>query len=130
AGGAVALALLGTRQVRVPYVVNQQLASAELIVRHAGLKPVARGETSTTVPRNRVISASPKAGSKVDKDSTVTLRYSTGPAEVPVPTVANLTQQQAVHLLQQQGFKVKVNQTASSTVQAGTAIGTQPAAGT
>jgi eukaryotic-like serine/threonine-protein kinase len=130
AGGAIALALLGTKQVRVPYVVNQQLVSAELIVRHAGLKPVARGVTSTTVPRNRVISASPKAGSKVDKGSTVTLRYSTGPAEVPVPTVQNLNQQQATRLLQQQGFKVKVEQTPSSTVPAGTAIGTQPPAGT
>jgi beta-lactam-binding protein with PASTA domain len=130
AAGAIALALLGTKQVRVPYVVNQQLGSAELIVRHAGLRPVARRATSTTVPRGRVISESPRAGNKVDKGSTVTLRYSTGPAEVPVPAVQNLTQQQATRLLRQQGFNVKVEQTPSATVQSGTAIGTQPAAGT
>jgi serine/threonine protein kinase len=91
AGGATAAILL-TRpnQKVVPNVVTQPLSTAETVLTNAGFTP-----NVLNVPDNHaagtVISQSPAGGTKADEGSTVNIKVSQGPGNVPVPSVAGLT---------------------------------------
>ncbi len=132
AGVAIALGLSkgnGALET-VPRVVGLREQAAASAVQRAGLKPVARGAPSSSVPPDTVTRESPGAGARVDKGSTVTLFVSTGPQQVIVPSVAGDTQAQAQQALQSSGLKPEVTQASSTTVKQGFAIDTSPPNGT
>jgi eukaryotic-like serine/threonine-protein kinase len=105
--GAAAAAYFLTRpkQVLVPKVTGQQIASARTTVEQAKFQV-----STVSVPNRRppgiVVSESPAAGTKADKGSTVTLSVSSGPGKVSVPSVQGLSVAQATKVLRKAGLKV------------------------
>ncbi|HTU98698.1 MAG TPA: Stk1 family PASTA domain-containing Ser/Thr kinase [Solirubrobacteraceae bacterium] len=126
--GAAAAAYFLTRpkQVLVPKVTGQQIASARATVEQSKFQV-----STISVPNRRpagiVVSESPAAGTKADKGSTVTLSVSSGPGKVSVPSVQGLTVAQATKVLRKAGLKVgNVSPQASNRFPAGQVTGTNP----
>jgi eukaryotic-like serine/threonine-protein kinase len=119
----------GPEQVAVPPVVGLTLQSAQGRLQKAGLESTQREESSTTVEKGRVISASPSEGQKVDKGSTVNLVVSTGPEQVDVPDVTGKQFDEAQSTLQAAGFKV-TRTDKESDKDAGTVLSQNPKGGT
>ncbi|MEA2687267.1 MAG: eukaryotic-like serine/threonine-protein kinase, partial [Actinomycetota bacterium] len=77
----------GPEQVRVPEVRGRPADEAANLMGQAGFKTQTRTEQSTTVGSGLVIRTEPDAGSRLDKNETVTLVVSVGPpATTAVPT--------------------------------------------
>jgi eukaryotic-like serine/threonine-protein kinase len=119
----------GPEQVAVPQVVDLTLKSAQGRLQKAGLQSSQREETSTTVAKGRVISASPGEGEKVDKGSQVTLVVSSGPEQVQVTNVTGKSFDEAQSTLQAAGFKV-TRTDKESDKDAGTVLSQNPKGGT
>jgi serine/threonine-protein kinase len=81
------------------------------------------------VPVNIVIRTSPKAGTRLDPNSVVTVVVSQGPAPVLVPDVSGLSQVEATQRLANAGFRVAATTEPSSSVPIGQVVRTQPSAG-
>ena len=96
----------GPPTVTVPSVKGQSRDAAISTLVNAGLNPKAFPVPSTQ-PVDTVVGQDPVAGKVVEKGSAVRINYSSGPAQVAVPSVIGLTFDQASVTLQQQGFGVK-----------------------
>jgi serine/threonine-protein kinase len=116
--------------VTVPRVVGQDVASATSELRSAGLKAsVDRVASSRAV--DEVLAQDPGGGEQAKDGSTVTLTVSSGPGQVPVPSVDGLGEQKASATLIDAGLVVdRVVRQADDTVPSGRVIRTSPAAGT
>lgn len=68
-----------TGTVRVPDVVGTATKSAKGKLTAAGLTPSVKRSTNATVPKGKVVSESPAAGTAVNKGTTVVLVVSKGP---------------------------------------------------
>ena len=94
-----------------------------------GLKLDARDDTESDQTKGTVTKQNPKGGSKVEKGSTVSVWFSTGPQTVSVPDVANKGQEEAKSILESAGFKVgSVKTVDSGTVEKDKVVSTDPAA--
>jgi serine/threonine-protein kinase len=114
----------------VPAVVNEIVAVAQAQLQNDGFTPnlIYRSDTAT---KDLVIGQFPLAGTRAKTGSTVTLTVSTGPGSVTVPSVQDLPRADAVKSIKDVGLKVDRTQSQSSaTVAAGSAINTDPPAGT
>ncbi len=128
----VALALLlpaAKHQVTVPNVVGRSATLAANELKADDLVPVPSQAPSPTVGTGAVISVSPAAGSVVQRGARVSVVVSTGPASVGVPDVRGLSSAQAVHKLQQSGFKPNTQNRSSASVASGKVISTEPSQG-
>jgi eukaryotic-like serine/threonine-protein kinase len=86
---------------------------------------------SNTIPKGDVISTDPKVGASARRGSLVTVIESTGPVMITVPQVTGISQTSAEAALRKAGLKPgAVTTAASSTIQAGIVISTNPVAGT
>jgi eukaryotic-like serine/threonine-protein kinase len=130
-GAVVAVVLLtqSNKSVTVPDVARQSEQAAGTTLRNAGLNPVPSLAASTTVTTGLVISQSPRAGSVVEKGSSVRIVVSGGPASIPLIDVAGLSEADAIAKLRKAGFKPTSKTESSATVAAGKVIGTEPPAG-
>jgi serine/threonine-protein kinase len=83
------------------------------------------------IPQGQVISTTPAAGTRVEKDTSVDLLVSTGIEKVAVPTVTGMTEDDAVRAIQQAGFKVNFPLTRgpNDKVPAGQVFAQDPAGG-
>jgi len=127
--GILAWLLLRGDEVEVPAVAGQPLAIAQQRLQDADLIPTPVPERSDTVPEGTAIRTDPPAGTKVDKESTVTLYVSgQAPATGMVPSVTGQQQAQAMAAIQAAGYTAQVTQAPSSDP-AGTVIQQAPAAG-
>lgn len=101
---------LGPNMVRIPDVVGQHRDQAEAALKNAGFDVKYMPESSETVQENFVISLSPaEYPSELVYGSSITMVVSNGPEEpepVEVPSVVNLSKDQAVSLLTNSGFVV------------------------
>ncbi|MCK9894068.1 Stk1 family PASTA domain-containing Ser/Thr kinase [Frankia sp. AgB32] len=128
----VAFHTVSGNKVEVPLLTNLSKSDAEMTLRQAGLKsayldPVA----SATVTANHIAQQDPHDGSKVAKGAVVTLRLSSGPATIPVPDLANLTQDQANARLAEVNLTPGgTRNAASDSVAEGHVIATDPAVNT
>lgn len=113
----------------VPDVVGRTQAAAESLLKTNNFIPEVKEAASDTVPKGTVISQSPTANSKATKNSVVTITVSSGPGEVPVPNVINLSSLAASNQLGQAGFQVTIKQQSSATIASGIVISTNPAPG-
>ncbi len=112
-------------------LVGATQSQAESILQGKGLNSTVVYRTSTSVSKGVVISANPSSGTKVAQGSSVTLTVSSGVANVPVPSLIGLTQNQAYMLIQQAGLSVgNVTSQTSPTVPANVIISSSPSAGT
>ncbi|HET6448663.1 MAG TPA: Stk1 family PASTA domain-containing Ser/Thr kinase [Conexibacter sp.] len=121
----------GPGQVAVPSVDGLGETKASALLTDAGLvvDRVVR-EANDTVPNGRVIKTSPAAGTTIDRGSNVTLFVSSGPKQVAVPNVVGLTQREAQQTLGNRGFQFTVTEEGSDSVDPGTVLRQDPAAGT
>jgi serine/threonine-protein kinase len=121
-------------QVTVPTdLVGKTKDDATNELKGMGLTVSVTSSSSSTVPKNQVMSSDPSGGTSVDKGSSVTLTVSSGPANQPVnvPDVTGNTFGKAKSTLQDAGLKVSRGPDQSSdTVPKGQVISTNPPAGT
>ena len=98
----------------VPNVVGKTAEEAEAILTEAGFVP-ARGEDGANekYPVGQVFDQDPRANAQAAKNSKVTYRVSTGPADtgVTVPDVSGMTVQEATKALADQGLVAVVGAT-------------------
>jgi len=128
---ALALALTsgGSDTIPVPDVAGLDVPAATKQITDAGLKPQQRQQTSDTVAAGTVIGSNPSAGTDVAKDSTVTILVSTGAAEVTVPSVLDMTIEDATAALEKVGLVVTTVQV-DSAKDIGTVVKQDPKPGT
>jgi serine/threonine protein kinase len=114
------------RSIAVPQLRGKSLDDARAALQAAGLTVTVQG-VNVNVERNVVASQSPDGGTALPPGGTVAIRVGTG--NVEVPEVGGRTQQQAVRLLQDNGFRVSVRERRDPRVPSGAAIDTRPGAG-
>jgi eukaryotic-like serine/threonine-protein kinase len=115
--------------IAVPNVVGYTQASAQKTIVQAGLVPSVVDEASSSVTKGDVIGTSPPFGTKLSKNSTVKLLVSTGPAQVSVPNVVNMSETAAMNELQGKGFSVSERAAPNSTAPANTVVRQSPGPG-
>lgn len=104
----------GAEMVSVPLVVDQTQAEATKALNDAGfsVKVVARADSS--VSKGTVVEQRPTGGSQAAKGSAVTIYVSSGPAQVSVPDLTDMTQTEAVARLESLGLASTVLQVQDS----------------
>jgi serine/threonine-protein kinase len=115
--------------VPVPNVVGKPVAQAiaDLEKAHLGYSIV--NDTSSTVPKDSVISQDPPSDQKTKINNKVTLHVSTGPEKQKMPSLVNQNVKDATARLVALGFvqdKIVVEQVFSDTVAADTVINQTP----
>jgi eukaryotic-like serine/threonine-protein kinase len=118
------------QKVKVPDFVGKDIDDAEDLADAAGLTLAVTEEPSATVETDRVISQAQEAGTEVGKGSTVQLKVSSGKNQKAVPDVAGDEAAEAANELGQAGFRTRTAREASSSVESGRVIRTDPEAGT
>ncbi len=121
----------GPEQVTVPDVTGLSRESAEARLRDAHLASAVDEQASDTVPKGDVISQSPGAGAKVQRDSTVTIVVSTGKEKVVVPDVVGMKEGRATSTLANAGLSPsREEREVTDPAQDGVVIDERPGAGT
>ena len=115
----------GNASVEVVDVVKKSVEDAQKALEDAGFKVNVEHAFSKTVEKDEIISTNPVAGSKVAKDSTVTITVSDGPevVSVSIPDLRGMTETAAKAKLE--GLKLKcgtVSETNSDTVTVGCVV--------
>jgi serine/threonine-protein kinase len=128
--GIAAYLLTRPKQVTVPVVVGYQQSVAIAKIDNAGLTPSPITEPSSAAS-GTVVSQTPLGHQKVDEGSTVRLVVSSGPGNVPVPSVVGKSKAAAQRAIIKSGLKVgSVDSKYSASVSTGDALGTDPVSGT
>ncbi|WP_370064733.1 Stk1 family PASTA domain-containing Ser/Thr kinase [Streptacidiphilus sp. MAP5-3] len=124
-------ALNGGLYTQMPSVLRVPQPQAVQTLEHDGFTVSLTQDFSGSVPKGTVISTNPGPGTRVRKDSDVTVDVSKGPQRPTVPSVAGKSVADATAALQQAGLAVsgQQQQQTNSTVPAGAVISTSPAAG-
>jgi serine/threonine-protein kinase len=122
---------IGSETIPVPVVVGLTLDAARQAITDAGLEV---GEVTERPdperPEGIVIESNPAAGVEIGPSIPVDLVVSSGPEEVAVPNVANLSERDAITAITQSGLQFIVNDEFHQTVPEGFVIRQDPAAGT
>lgn len=94
------------KNVDVPDVAGQDVEAAQVAIENAGLTI---GEIvdvpSADVEKGKVVGTDPEAGASVEKGSPVDIQVSSGPSQVEVPDISNMTEDQAKNALSALGLK-------------------------
>jgi eukaryotic-like serine/threonine-protein kinase len=96
----------GPPQTDVPSVIGEPLDQALSDLRAANLRWKIQ-QVDNDAPQGQVFAQSPKAGARVDENSSVTLKVSKGPKPVIVPSVVGSTFESANSALLGAGFAVR-----------------------
>ena len=116
--------------MRMPSVLGQTRPVAVKTLQDDGLTVTVQQDFSSTVARGRVISSDPGVGTRIRKDSTVTLDVSRGPNRPAVPVLAGLSQAAAEQAVKDAGLAVgRVTRRSSDSVPKGEVVSSDPAAG-
>lgn len=116
-------------RVELPDSVGSGVADARARLRDLGLR-VRVVRVVAPDAAGTVVGQSPRAGAEVREGTTVTLRVSTGPAEVAVPDVTGLDEASARLELENAGFDVRVtDQSTDDPTQDGLVVGQSPRGG-
>ncbi|GAB2494850.1 Stk1 family PASTA domain-containing Ser/Thr kinase [Nocardiopsis aegyptia] len=97
-----------SRGIEVPAVTGQELEEAQRTLEELGLTVTVTEEESEDVDEGVVITQSPDNGSTVGAGGAVELTVSTGPPGIDIPDVTGKRVGEAKDLLEDAGFKVKV----------------------
>ncbi len=127
---AVAYLLLagGGKTYAVPDVTNLTQQQADSAIVKAHLIPHNVGQTSSNVPKGRVISTNPSAGNLLKANAVVTVLVSIGQQQVTVPNVVGDDQNTASTMLSNLNLN-PVIKTVQSTRPAGTVVSQNPVGG-
>jgi beta-lactam-binding protein with PASTA domain len=119
----------GPGQGTVPDVADLAEPKATAALEASGFKVTSKQENSSAVESGKVIRTDPPAGTQAEKDSSVTLIVSKGPASVGVPDVVGATEASAKNTIQGAGLLVEVTQERSNQ-SPGDVLSQSPASGT
>jgi beta-lactam-binding protein with PASTA domain len=120
----------GAEAVPVPDVIGSQIDDARRLLNGEGFTVVEEPIPDEEVPLGEVVDQTPGPNEEAPTGSEVVLQVSSGPEERPVPDVSGRTVSEASNVLGQNGFEVDQTSESSATVEEGTVIRTDPAAGT
>lgn len=115
-------------KVTVPSLVGKTEEEAKEALNAVNLGYKAVKQASSTIPEGKVISQGTTAGTKVNKNTTITLSISSGPDSATVPNVIGIDQVEASNAIASAGFKVSVKKAYSDTVETGKVISQSPSA--
>ena len=121
---------IASKKVSVPSVIGKTEEEAKTTLNSLGLGYKATYQPSNTIPEGTVISQGTSSGTKVAKNTTITLSISSGPESSSVPNVVGQDQVGASSLLESAGFKVSVKQSYSDSVEQGKVISQSPSGST
>ncbi len=121
--------LAAAKPVSVPYVVGIERALAVNEIRDRELEPRVQNVPNSDVQEGLVFQQTPAAGTKVEKETIVTIRVSSGAPEVTVPSVVGQSETDAVEELTRAGLDTQVVEVNSDKEQ-GTVTAQEPAGGT
>lgn len=135
-GSAVNLQVFGDQRAEEPGVITPNFIGmtekdANALAKRFHLK-IKREESSNAAPAGSVFDQSPKEGTELEFDDTVTLYFSTGPAEATttqVPSLIGSSSEDAQKLLKEKGFEVVLDES-SNAAPKGQVFDQNPAAGT
>jgi len=96
-------------QGTIPDMANKPSSQAVDQLQRAGFSVATQDKADGKVAAGNVISTLPSGGTRAPKGSTVTVQVSSGPAQIPVPRLARLTQQQAQQQLNALGLQLDPN---------------------
>jgi serine/threonine-protein kinase len=130
-GGTVKLILSkGAERYVIPMVQGLTPEAAQAAIAKFPLKLAPSIEVfDSTVPKGFVISVNPAVGTKVKRDSTVTLTISKGIEQVALASYLGKSGEQALNELTDSGFKVTATYSFSETKLAGEVIAQTPVGG-
>jgi serine/threonine-protein kinase len=104
----LASTLFAVKEVSVPEIEGIDIAEAVQMLEAEGLKyEIENTESSSTVPKDYVITQNPSAGTILKEGQTVKLVVSAGPKEVEVPDVMGKFEVEGVQELENLNFTVK-----------------------
>jgi eukaryotic-like serine/threonine-protein kinase len=115
--------------IAVPPVVGLSLEDAQDALERAGFTgSVNTEQVDSAQPENTVTAVDPERGTSVPRDTAITLSVSDGTVEIP--DVRGQTQDEAVQTLRDAGLtNISPTSVERSDVEEGTAVGTEPGAG-
>ncbi|WP_433600314.1 Stk1 family PASTA domain-containing Ser/Thr kinase [Nocardia sp. CA-135953] len=118
-------------QVAIPDLSNKSTQQAQDSLQKLGFTVAIQQKPDNKVATGNVISTQPLGGSRVDKGSTITVQVSSGPAQVQIPRLDGMTQEQAEQQLNASGLRMdpSVQRKPSSAQETDKVIGTDPSAG-
>jgi serine/threonine-protein kinase len=123
--------LPSNKNIEVVDVIGQTFEDGAAKLTELGLSVVEKGVTSDTVPADTIISTDPPAGASVPKATEITVTYSTGAAEVSIPSLLGKTEQEAKDALTAVGLVLgTITQSTSPTAALGKVIQSSPETGT
>lgn len=96
-------------QVAVPDLSNKSSQQAQDALQKLGFTVAIQQKPDSKVATGNVIATQPLGGSRIDEGSTVTVQVSSGPAQVQVPKLTGLTQEQAEQVLNSKGLRINPN---------------------
>ena len=116
--------------MQMPSVLGLRQSAAVKTLQDDGLTVTVQQDFSSTVGRGQVISSDPGVGTRIRKDSTVTLDVSKGPNRPAVPALAGLSQADAEQKLKDAGLAVgQLSRRSSDDVAKGEVISSDPGPG-
>jgi serine/threonine-protein kinase len=119
------------KNIEVVDVVGQTFEDGAAKLTELGLSVVEKGVPSDTVPADEIISTDPPAGASVPKETEITVTYSTGAAEVAVPSLLGKSEQEAKDALTSVGLILgTITQGTSPSAALGKVIQSSPETGT
>ena len=116
-------------KVEVPDVQGKTEEQAKDLLNDLGLGYKASYKSSDTVAEGKVISQGTKSGTKVKKNTTITLTISSGPESSSVPDVVGSDEASAKSAIESAGFKYNVTYEYSDSVAQGNVIRQTPKSG-
>ncbi|GAB3994471.1 Stk1 family PASTA domain-containing Ser/Thr kinase [Nocardioides marmoraquaticus] len=116
----------GPAQVELPDVVGDDRFDAQSTLQDADVR-VRFEERASDEEQDQVLEMQPPAGTAVDPGTTVTLFWSSGPAQIP--DVVGETEDRARQILDDAGFDVRVEEDPDTEAEAGTVLSQDPSAG-
>ncbi len=130
-GSTVTIAVsLGSAEITVPDLKNMTASEAKKELQANGLQyKKGKGKYSDKVEKDHVVSQDIPAGTKVAKDTTVTISLSKGPKGIEVPYVVGDSESSATSTLQNAGFEVSKDYSYSDSVAEGNVISQDPSEG-
>ncbi|HEU4566184.1 MAG TPA: PASTA domain-containing protein [Gemmatimonadaceae bacterium] len=119
----------GQRMAEVPQVSGMTVTQAQAALESVGFEVGNVTRRDSEEPRGQVIAVEPREGTRVPVPATVTLVVSGGPTTIAVPDVTGQSGSEAQSLLQQVGFRVRMEVDSFSSMPPNTVVSQTPAAG-
>jgi serine/threonine-protein kinase len=116
--------------VTVVNVLNRTVPQATRTIENSGLQ-VTTTVVANNAPQGSVLAQDPAPGSLVSRGSTVSLTVSGGPADIRIPNVVGLSQNEAGSVLGEAGLNIgNIDTLPSANSAAGIVVSTSPGPGT